>query len=198
MIGSAIPNEDDLALLFVEPSGEIVEKAQRGIAIAFAIFPEEAGAIGKVVGTKVIQPCRKAWRGTWYPSGFAHRRPGKANFHILVQMHFINVDDDHFTMAHARKQRLKLFDEGSTLDRVALGQEFLTLFPAQSGGTEDGAQGVAAHLPSQVVGHPPLQLLQRPPPTGQTLLTGGTRFDDRYNLPSCLLGKKGERPPLWR
>ena len=61
MIGSAIPNEDDLALLFVEPSGEIVEKAQRGIAIAFAIFPQEAGAIGKIVGAKVIQPCRKAW-----------------------------------------------------------------------------------------------------------------------------------------
>ena len=113
-------------------------------------------------------------------------------------MHFINVDDDHFTTAHSLKQRLKLFDEGRTLDRVALRQEFLTLFPAQSGGTEDGAQGAAAHLLSQVVGHPPLQLLQRPPPTGQTLLTGGTRFDDRYNLPSCLLGKKGERPPLWR
>jgi hypothetical protein len=30
------------------------------------------------------------------------------------------------------------------------------------------------------------------------LLMRRTRFDDRYNFRFCRLGKKGERPPLWR
>ena len=198
MIRCAIPNEDDLALLFVEPSGELVEKPQGGIAIAFAIFPEETSAIGKVIGAKVIQACGKAWRSTRHPHRFAHRRPGKADFHVLVQMHFIEIDDYDFAPAHALIQGLKLFDESGALERVALRQEFLTLFPAQSCRTQNRAQGVATHQPSQAVGYPTPQLLQRPPPTGQTLLMRRTRFDDRYNFRFCRLGKKGERPPLWR
>ena len=70
MIGSAIPNENDLKVRFTQPTCELLKKIQGGMPIAFTIFPEKTCAIGEVVGTKAIEACRKSWRRTGNPVGF--------------------------------------------------------------------------------------------------------------------------------
>jgi hypothetical protein len=102
------------------------------MTIAFAIFPEKTGAIGEVVGTKAIEACRKPWRRTGNPVAFPDWRPGKADCHVLVQMDFIDIDDDHFTTAHPFIQDLKLLDKVCSLSSIGFAQQFLALFPAQS------------------------------------------------------------------
>ena len=57
MIGSAIPNEDDLTVGLGQPVRELLEKADGGLTIAFALFPEETGAISKVVSAKAVEAC---------------------------------------------------------------------------------------------------------------------------------------------
>lgn len=140
-----------------------MEKVQGGLAIAFAILPEETGAIGKVVGAKVVEPRRETGRRTGYPVRFTDGRPGKADGHVLVQMDFIDIDDDHFATAHPFIQSLKLLDKACALFRIGLTQQFLALFPAETGRSENRAQGVATDVTAQLAGYPALQLLERPP-----------------------------------
>ena len=59
MIGSAIPNNDNLAVGLTKPVCELLQKVKGGIAIAGALFPDETGAIGEIVSAKPVQPCRK-------------------------------------------------------------------------------------------------------------------------------------------
>ena len=111
-------------------------------------------------------------------------------------MHLIQIDKGHFAAAHALIERLKLCDKVGAFGRVGVGQQFLALFPAQTGGSENRAQGVPADVPLQLGGDPTLQLLERPPTTGQLMVVWRTGFDDVHELGGCLLGKKGGQPPL--
>ena len=198
MIGSAIPNEDDLTTGFAQPKRELVEEVQGGIAIAFAILPEETGAIGKVVSTKVVEASRETGRSAGHPVRFTHRRPGKADFQVLVQMDFIDIDDNHFATAHPFIKRLKLLDKVGSFCRIGLAQQLLALFPTQPGRSENRAQGVAADFPSQLVSYPALQLLECPATPGQSMLVGSAGFDDGYDFCFYRLAKKGGQPPLCR
>jgi hypothetical protein len=195
MIGGTIPNHDDLAVGFTKPVGELLEKVHGGIAIAFALFPDETGAIREIVSPKPVKPCRKTGGSTGHPIRFPNRRPGIADFHILVQMHLIQIDNGHFATAHAVIQRLKLCDKVCAFFRVGVGQQFLALFPAQTGGPQNRAQGVPADLPFQFGGDPALEFPEGPPTARQFMFVWGAGFDDFYEFGGCLLGKKGGQPP---
>ena len=57
----------------------------------------------------------------------------------MVQVDFIDIDDDHFTATHTLIESLKALDIGRSLHGVGVGQEFLALFPTQTGRSENGA-----------------------------------------------------------
>jgi hypothetical protein len=69
-------------------------------------------------------------------------------------MDFIQIDKDHIIGTHSFIEPLKVDNKRFPLLGIGFGQQLLALFPAEPGGFEDGAQGVAADLVPQLGGNP--------------------------------------------
>ena len=87
---------------------------------------------------------------------------------------------------------------GGALLRPGLAQQLLDLLPRQVGLAQDAADGVAPGAQAERLQDPLLELLDRPVVAGQAVVGRGRLFYGINDLRYLLLGKRGERPPLWR
>ena len=97
-----------------------------------------------------------------------------------------------------REQGEQLSDMGSAFLGLGLSQQLLDLLPRQLRLAQDAADGVASREQVERLEDPLLEFLDRPVVTGQAVLRGGGVFHRGDDLLYLRLGKRGERPPLWR
>ena len=154
MIRSAIPNEDDFARIARETALQVLQKLHRGLGVTGAIFPEKAVTIGEVIGTKPVDAVGEAGRSAGNPVCFANGGPGVADFHILVQMDFIEIDQDDIRLTHLFIEPLKLCHKGFPLLGIRFGEQFLGFFPTEPRVLQNGSQGVMTDLAIQFAGNP--------------------------------------------
>ena len=154
MIRSAIPNEDDFARIARETALQVLQKLHRGLGVTGAIFPEKAVTIGEVIGTKPVDAVGEAWRSTGDPVCFANGGPGVADFHVLVQMDFIEIDKDNILLTDLFIKPLKLCNKGFPFLGIRFGQQLLALFPTESSVLQDCTQRVMTDLAIQFAGNP--------------------------------------------
>lgn len=154
MIRSAIPNENDFARIASEAALQVQQELYRGFGVTGAIFPNKAVAIGEIIGTEPVDAVGEAWRSAGNPVCFANGGPGIADFHVLVQMDFIEIEQDNIRLTHLFIALLKLCHKGLTFLGIRFGEQFLALFPTESGALQECAQGVTADLAPQFRGNP--------------------------------------------
>jgi len=154
MIRSAIPDEDDFARIASESTLQVLQKLHSGLGVTGAIFPEKAVPIGEVIGAKPVDAIGEAWRSTGNPVGFTNGGPGVADFHVLVQMDFIEIDKDDIRLTYLFIEPLKLCNKGFPLLGIRFGEQFLALFPTEPSALEDCPQRVTTDLVPQVGGNP--------------------------------------------
>ncbi len=198
MIPGTVPDEHHLVLGFAQPLGQLLQEADRVLAIAPAPMPEEDTSLGEVIGTVPLQAFVQPRRGAGPPSPLTLGSPGVAQVQVLMDVGFIDKHQPYLIPQHALEEGLKLLHKLDSRRRVGLDQQLLDALPGETGPFQDPAQGVPAGLPFQVDGYPPLELLEGPDVTGQTMVNGLAflyRLDDL-----CLLfgAKRGGRPPLRR
>lgn len=56
MIGGAIPDNKGMAGIIAKPKPKLVEKSQGILAVTGAVMPEEALAVGEIIGTVPVEP----------------------------------------------------------------------------------------------------------------------------------------------
>src|SRR5262245_47870217 len=113
-------------------------------------------------------------------------------------MHLVHVDEDDLPVADPGEQGEQLPDMGGSLLRLGLAQQLLDLLPRQVSLAQDAADGVAPAAQAERLRDPLLELLQRPAVAGQAVVSRLSRFRRSNDLVYLLLGKRGERPPVWR
>lgn len=154
MIRSAIPNQNDFARIASEAAMQLLQELHRGLGVTGAIFPNKAVPIGEIIGTEPVDAVGKAWRSTRNPVCFANGGPGIADGHVLVQMDFIQIEQDNIRLAHLFIALLKLCHKGGPLPGVRFGEQLLALFPTETGALQDGAQGITTDLATHFSGNP--------------------------------------------
>ena len=154
MIRSTIPNENDFACITREAALQVLQELHRGLGVTGAIFPNKAVPIGEVIGTEPVEAVGKAGRSAGHPVGFANGGPGIADCHVLVQMDFIEIEQDDILLTHLFIALLKLGHKGLALLGVRFGEQFLALFPTETGVVEEGTQRVTTDLAPQFASNP--------------------------------------------
>lgn len=71
-----------------------------------------------------------------------------------MQMDFIEIEQDDILLTHLFIALLKLCNKGLTFLGIRFGEQFLALFPTETGALEDGTQRVTADLVPQFAGNP--------------------------------------------
>ncbi len=113
-----------------------------------------------------------------------------------MNMHFIQIDEHDFIVAHAFIESLKLCDKRRPLLRIGFSQQLFAFFPTQSRLFQNGPQGVATDFTVEVAFHPVAQFLQVPTGSGQCMVAGFARLDRLGDHGAFVLAKKGGTPPL--
>lgn len=129
MPGSAVPNNNNLALLFIKPLDYLVEIFNGMVTIASSFSPDETISFGEVVSAVPVNPSLQRRGGRSSPGGLTNREPAIAQLQVLMQMRFVNIDYSHFFPPHLLKKQLDLLDKFPSLVRVGFGQQLPALFP---------------------------------------------------------------------
>lgn len=105
-------------------------------SVTRAILPKKAVSASEIVGAKPVDACREPWRSAEYPIALPGGRPGIADFHLLVNVDFIDIEHHDFALTHPCVKLLKLLDKLVALRRIGFGQQLLALFPTETCGFE--------------------------------------------------------------
>src|SRR5690606_287721 len=101
------------------------------LAVATAFIPDEATAVGEVIGAIPVNPVFQGWTVTQAPGWLSGDGPGVAQIHIAMEVRLVNVDQAEFLPAHLGKARLKLGHEGGSFLWIGFLEHLLAFLPTQ-------------------------------------------------------------------
>src|SRR3954469_11132677 len=169
MIGGAIPDDDQLVL---GPFGaEPAQNIDGVLAVGAPIGPEPHRAFVVEIETVKRELVRQTWRVRGDPQALAALRPAVAEVGILVDVRFVQVDQEMAVALGTGEEILDLLDKGLPALRIGSAEQLFGLLPRQSQTMKGGADGLAAAGLAEPLAHPADQTAQRG--AGSAPATGG-------------------------
>ena len=199
MIGGAVPHDDQLVL---GPFGsEPAQNIDGVLAVGAGIGPEPHLAFVVEIEAVERELVRQTRRGRGNPEAPAALRPAIAEIGILVDVRFVQVDQQMAVMLGTGQEILDLLDKGLPALRIGPAEQLFGLLPRQPQAMQGGADRLAAAGPAEPLAHPADQTAQRPARRwigsgygrGCGGALGGT---DRLAKAGLDLRAKGGRPPV--
>ena len=92
MIGSAIPDDLDVAVVITQPKAKLVEKRASIIAVTGAIMPDETLPAAEIISPVPVEPIFQRQTVTGYPIVLSFDRPAIAKLKVLMEVDFIDID----------------------------------------------------------------------------------------------------------
>jgi len=165
MIGGAVPDDDQL--VFGPFSPEPAQNVDGVLAVGAGIRPQPHLAF--VVEIEAIEGelVRQTRRGD--PEALAALRPAGAEIGILVDVGFVQVDQEMVVVLGTGQHLLDLLDKG--LPALRIGPAEQLLLPGQLQAMQGGADRLPAAGPAEPLAHPADQTAQRG--AGSAPATGG-------------------------
>ena len=199
MIGGAIPDDDQL--VFRPFSPEPAQDINGVLAVGARIGPEPHLAF--VVEIKAVERelVRQARRGRGDPQAPAALRPAIAEIGILVDVGFVQVDQQMAVVLGTGEEILDLLDKGLPALRIGPAEQLFGLLPRQSQTMKGSADRLPAAGPAEPLAHPADQTAQGP---ARRWIGSGYRWGcggalggtDRLAKTGLDLRAKGGRPPV--
>src|SRR5580658_4526938 len=90
----SIPNYDQSTAFFLGPFFKSVQEFSRCLFIACPFSPDQALALGEVIGTEPVDAVRQGRTVAHSPDPLADRSPSVADFQVTVKMRFIHINQD--------------------------------------------------------------------------------------------------------
>ena len=160
MIGGTIPDDDQLVL---GPFGSEPARNIDGVlAVGAGIGPEPHLAFVVEIETVERELVRQTWRGRGDPQALAALRPARAEVGILMDMGFVQVDQQMAVTLGAGQQILDLLDKGLPALRIGPAEQLFGLLPRQSQTMKGSADRLPAAGPAEPLAHPANQTAQGP------------------------------------
>src|SRR3954471_13417257 len=169
MIGGAIPDDDQL--VFGPFSPEPAQDINGVLSVGARIGPETHFTFVVEIEAVEGQLVRQTRRGRGDPEAPAALRPAIAEVGILMDMGFVQVDQQMAVVLGRRQQILDLLDKGLPALRVGPAEQLFSLLPRQSQAMQGGADRLATAGPADPLAHPADQTAQRG--AGSAPATGG-------------------------
>ena len=199
MIGGAVPHDDQLVL---GPFGsESAQNIDGVLAVGAGIRPEPHLAF--VVEVKAVERelVRQTRRGRGNPEAPAAVGPAIAEIGILVDVRFVQVDQQMAVMLGSCQEILDPLDKGLPALRIGPAEQLFGFLPGQLQAMQGGADRLAAAGPAELLTHPANQTAQRPARrwigSGYGRGCGGSLGGtDRLTKAGFDLRAKGGRPPV--
>src|SRR3954469_23968689 len=160
MIGGAVPDDDQLVL---GPFGsEPAQNIDGVLAVGPGIRPEPHLAF--VVEIKAVERelVRQTRRGRGNPEAPAALRPAIAEIGILVNVGFVQGDQQMAVMLGSRQEILDLLDKGLPALRIGPAEQLFGFLPGQLQALQGGADRLAAAGPAELLTDPADQTAQGP------------------------------------
>ena len=160
MIGGAVPDDDQLVL---GPFGsESAQNIDGVLAVGAGIRPEPHLAF--VVEIKAVERelVRQTRRGRGNPEAPAAVGPAIAEIGILVDVRFVQVDQEMAVALGTGEEILDLLDKGLPALRIGPAEQLLGFLPGQLQAMQGGADRLAAAGPAELLTDPANQTAQRP------------------------------------
>src|SRR4051794_39229548 len=167
MIGGTVPHGDQLVL---RPFGsEPAQNIDGVLAVGAGIGPEPHRAFVVEIEAVEGQLVRQTRRVRSNPEAPAALRPAIAEVGILMDVRFVQVDQQMAVVLGTGQDILDLLDKGLAARRVGPAEQLL--LPRQPQALQGGADRLAAAGPAKPLAHPANQTPQRG--AGSAPATGG-------------------------
>ena len=201
MIGGAVPHDDQLVLGPFGP--EPAQDIDGVFAVGAGIGPQPHRAFVVEIEAVERELVRQTRRGRGNPEAPTALRPAKAEVGILVDVGFVQVDQQMAVVLGTGQQILDLLDKSLPALRVGPAEQLLGLLPRQSQSMQGGADRLPTAGPAELLTYPADQTAQRPARRwigsgygrGCGGALGGT---DGFAKGGFDLRAKGGRPPVRR
>src|SRR5918994_5788626 len=160
MIGGAVPHDDQLVL---GPFGPEPAQDIDGVrAVGAGIRPEPHFTLVVEIETVKRELVRQTRRGRGDPKALAALRPAVAEIGILVDVGFVQVDQEMAVVLGTGEEILDPLDKGLPALRIGPAEQLFGLLPRQSQTMQGSADRLAAAGPAEPLAHPADQPAQRP------------------------------------
>ena len=127
MIGGAVPHDDQLVL---GPFGsESAQNIDGVLAVGAGIRPEPHFTLVVEIETVKRELVRQTRRGRGNPEAPAALRPAIAEIGILVDVRFVQVDQEMAVVPGTGQQILDLLDKGPPALRISPAEQLFGLLP---------------------------------------------------------------------
>ena len=199
MIGGAVPHDDQLVLGPFGP--EPAQDIDGVLAVGAGIGPEPHLAFVVEIEAVEGELVRQTRRGRGNPEAPAALGPAIAEIGILVDVRFVQVDQQMAVALGTGEEILDPLDKGLPALRIGPAEQLFGLLPGQPQTMQGGADRLAAAAPAELLTDPANQTAQRPARRwigsgyrrGCGGALGGT---DRLAKAGFDLRAKGGRPPV--
>jgi hypothetical protein len=160
--GAVIGGADDDQLVLGPFGAEPAQNIDGVFAVGAGIRPEPHLAF--VVEIEAIEGelVRQTRRGRGDPEALAALRPAIAEVGILMDVGFVQIDQEMAVVLGTGQQILDLLDKGLPALRVGPAEQLFSLLPRQSQAMQGGAEGLPAAAPAEPLAHPADQTAQGP------------------------------------
>src|SRR4051812_26630246 len=169
MIGGAVPDDDQL--VFGPFSPEPAQNVDGVLAVGAGIRPQPHRAFVVEIEAIEGQLVRQTRRVRRNPEAPATLRPAGAEIGILMDMGFVQVDQEMTVVLGSHQEILDLLDKSLPALRVGPAEQLFGLLPRQSQTMQGGADRLPAAAPAEPLAHPADQTAQRG--AGSAPATGG-------------------------
>ena len=199
MIGGAVPHDDQLVLGPFGP--EPAQDIDGVLAVGAGIGPEPHFTFVVEVEAVERQLVRQTRRVRRNPEAPAALRPAGAEIGILVDVGFVQVDQEMAVVPGTGEEILDLLDKGLPALRIGPAEQLFGLLPRQPQAMQGGADRLAAAGSAEPLAHPADQTAQRPAwrriGAGYGRSCGGALGGTDCLAEAALdLRAKGGRPPV--
>src|SRR3954471_3156217 len=160
MIGGAIPHDDQLVLGPFSP--EPAQDINGVFAVGTGIRPEPHLAFVVEVEAVERELVRQTRRGRGDPEAPAALRPAVAEVGILVDVRFVQVDQEMAVALGTGQQILGPLDKDLPALRIGPAEQLFGLLPRQPQAMQGGADRLAAAGPAELLTDPANQTAQGP------------------------------------
>ena len=141
------------------------------LAIAAAFVPDEALALGEVIGTIPVDPLLQGRTVTAAPGRCTGSSPGVSQVQIAVEVGFVDVDQpDRFLDKLCAKMVWNSWMKAARFSGLALLEHLLAFLPTQTVPFEELAQRRATRFTPEDLLDPASDLLHTPVVSGQVML----------------------------
>src|SRR3954449_5632647 len=158
MIGGAIPHDDQLVLGPFGP--EPAQDIDGVLAVGAGIGPEPHLAFVVEIEAVERELVRQTRRGRGDPQALAALRPAVAEVGVLVNVGFVQVDQEMTVVLGTGQDILDLLDMPAL--RIGPAEQLFGLLPRQSQAMQGGADRLAAAGPAELLTDPADQTAQGP------------------------------------